>query len=170
MGLSGACAVAAAVLAVTGRGDLWVLALLLGLADRGAAPAIVTCAAAVVALDRFGSAGLSDLAGAQSVLGPAGWHGSGTVIAVTWVSAAALLLVCRAPGPAVVAGAIAGLVVAGPALTGGTSDVAVRLVALCLGAGLARLLAPRSPDSSLQERVSIGLAAAAVLGVVLPLM
>lgn len=138
-----ACAIAAAVLVVTGRGDLWVLAVLLGLADQSVGPTLVAGAAGAAALERFGSAGLADIAGAQSVLGAAGWHGTTPAVVASWAFAIALVFVCRRPGPAAIAGALGALLLAGPALAGGLGDAMLHVVALAAGAGLGWLAAPR---------------------------
>ena len=134
------------------------LAVLLAVADLAAAPLFVVGAAGALALERFGSAGLADIAGAQSVLGGAGWHGPASAVVASWVLAAALVLVCRRPGPAAVCGAVAGLLVAGPALAGGLDDAALHLVALSVGGGLAWVLAPRRTSSNRQATIAVGMA------------
>jgi hypothetical protein len=84
--------VAALALAVTSRGDVVVLTLLLGFGAGRRASGIASGAALGAALVRWGSPGLGAIAGAQAVLGPAGWTGSGTAVASAWLGAIALML------------------------------------------------------------------------------
>ncbi|HEV3227096.1 MAG TPA: hypothetical protein VGZ52_09680 [Acidimicrobiales bacterium] len=83
---------AAFALAVTSRGDVVVLAVLLGfgagVADSGVAVAFALSSALV----RWGSSSLAAIAGAQAVLGPAGWTGSAPAVASAWFAAVALVL------------------------------------------------------------------------------
>jgi len=86
---------AAFVLAVASRGDVVVLAALLGLGVGRPASALAAAGALVAALVRWGSPSLEAIAGAQAVLGPAGWTGSTAAVASTWLAAAALVLAAR---------------------------------------------------------------------------
>ena len=133
---------AAAALALTAAGDLFVLAVLLGLA---AGDALAGGAAALVALTcliRFGSTGLQALAGAQSVLGPAGLSGSVLAAASAWFGAAALVVAAPAGVAGLAFGAAAGVVVAGPA-AGTPGGLLVRIVGLAGGAALAWVVGAR---------------------------
>jgi hypothetical protein len=135
-----------------------VVAVLLGVSDRAAVPALVGAAAGALALERFGSARLSDIAGTQSVLGEAGWHGAGGAVAATWLVTIALVLACRRPAPAAVAGALGALLVVGPALNGGIVDALVRVVAVVVGAGAGWFLAPRGAGATRQPIVALTVA------------
>jgi hypothetical protein len=87
--------VAAFALAVTSRGDVVVLAALLGLGVGRPASALATAGALIAALVRWGSPSLEAIAGAQAVLGPAGWTGSTAAVASAWLAGAALVLASR---------------------------------------------------------------------------
>jgi hypothetical protein len=78
---------AAAVLALTSRGDAYVLAALLavGSASRVAALGVVLGLVAISV--RYGSSSLEAIAGAQAVLGPAGTTGSTPGVAAAWLAA-----------------------------------------------------------------------------------
>jgi hypothetical protein len=83
---------AALTLAVTSRGDVVVLALLLGFGAGRRTTGLASAAALVAALVRWGSPSLGAIAGAQAVLGPAGWTGSPFAVASAWLGAVALVL------------------------------------------------------------------------------
>jgi len=83
---------AAFVLAVTSRGDVVVLALLLGLGTGRRRAGLAAAGALGAAMVRWGSPSLSAIAGAQAVLGPAGWTGSRAAIVSAWFGAVALVL------------------------------------------------------------------------------
>lgn len=83
---------AALALAATSRGDVVVLTLLLGFGARRRASALAAGGALGAALLRWGSGGLGAIAGAQAVLGPAGWTGSAAAVASSWFGAMALVL------------------------------------------------------------------------------
>jgi len=85
---------AALALAVTSRGDVVMLALLLGFGAGRRASGLAAAAALAAALVRWGSPSLGAIAGAQAVLGPAGWTGSSLAVASAWLGAGAL--VCAA--------------------------------------------------------------------------
>lgn len=140
-----AAAAAAAVLAVTSTGDAFVLAAALGVAAWRPAPALAAGAALAAASWRWGSSSLEAVAGAQAVLGPAGWVGPPMAAAGCWLGAVAL--VAATPGipasaprgmAAAASGAAAAVVVAGPAPGG---DLWVRVVGSGVAAGLALVLA-----------------------------
>lgn len=150
-----AAALAAAVLAGTSTGSMVVAALLIGVAaaDRRAAGAAVLAVAATAI--RFRTASFDDLAGIQSVLGPAGQVGPTTAAASAWAAAVAVLLCARsgvatttrpgagrsaailgsvpAVGPALACGLLAATLVAGP----GPSGLGVRVGASVAGVALA---------------------------------
>ena len=84
--------VAALALAVTSRGDVVVLALLLGFGAGRRASGLAAGAALAAALVRWGSPALGAIAGAQAALGPAGWTGSAAAVASAWLGALALVL------------------------------------------------------------------------------
>jgi hypothetical protein len=83
---------AALALAVTSRGDVVVLALLLGFGAGRRVSGLASAAALAAALVRWGSPALGAIAGAQAVLGPAGWTGSSAAVASAWLGALALVL------------------------------------------------------------------------------
>lgn len=86
-----AAAAAAVVLAVLARGDVLVLgALLCMVAWRP--PALAVLPALVAASWRWGSTSLDALAGAQAVLGPAGFVGPTAAAGASWLAAIAILL------------------------------------------------------------------------------
>ena len=92
---------------------------------------------------RWGSASLEDVAGAQAVLGPAGWVDPPMAAAGSWLAALALVLVSPALPPRVgwvAAGASAAVVVAGP----GPGDLWVRALAVVLATFAAALVAHRT--------------------------
>lgn len=141
-----AAALAGAVLAGTSTGSAVVVAVLLGVACRdpraGAAAALAVLATAV----RFRTAALDDLAGIQSVLGPAGVVGPELAAASAWAGAAAVVLAAGPLAgtrsrwlrlaPALPAGLLAAALVAGP----GPSDLAVRVLASAAAVVLASAL------------------------------
>jgi hypothetical protein len=86
-----ALAIAALVLAITSRGDLVVLAVLLAAAGANGTHVVAIAMACAAALVRWGSSSLGAIAGAQAVLGPAGWTGDAAGVASAWLAAAALL-------------------------------------------------------------------------------
>jgi hypothetical protein len=83
---------AALVLAATSRGDVTVLALLLAFGAATRASGLASATALFGALVRWGSPSLGAIAGAQAVLGPAGWTGSALAIGSAWLAAGALVL------------------------------------------------------------------------------
>jgi hypothetical protein len=84
--------VAALALALSSRGDVVVLTVLLGFGAGRRASGVAAAAALTAALVRWGSPSLGAIAGAQAVLGPAGWTGSIFAVASAWTGAAALML------------------------------------------------------------------------------
>lgn len=140
-----AAGLAAAVLAGTSTGSTVVAALLIGFAaaDRRSAGAALLAVTATAI--RFRTATFDDLAGIQSVLGPAGTVGPATAAASAWAAAAAVVLATGAPAwrvraigtgraaallerlpaavPALACGLLAAALVAGP----GPSDLLLRV-------------------------------------------
>jgi hypothetical protein len=154
-----AAGLATAVLAGSSTGSLVLAALLIGVAatDRRAAGAALLAVAATAI--RFRTASFDDLAGIQSVLGPAGTVGPTTAAASAWAAAAAVVLSARTPvaltpapgagraaailrrlpalAPALACGLLAAALVAGP----GPSDLRLRIgasvVAVVVALGVA---------------------------------
>lgn len=160
--LADAALAAAAVLVVAGRGDLWVLAVLLGIADASAAAVLVTAAAGAIALDRFGSAALTDIAGAQAVLGAAGWHGHAGDLAATGLVALALVVTARRRPTAAVSGALAGALLAGPSVAAGFAPAVLHVVALAGGAAIGWFSWSFGPRRA-RAAAALGLAALATI-------
>ncbi len=139
-------AAAAVMMAVTSTGDVILLGVLLGLAAGDAVAGGVGILAAVAVIGRWGTSSLAALAGAQAVVGSAGWTGSTAAVASSWGGALALVLVCP-PGlaPAAAFGATAAQLVAGPALAQSSSvaqgssagTIALRVLAPLVGAAIA---------------------------------
>ena len=133
------------MLALSSRGDVLVVAVLLGLCAARLESGVAAFAAGTSVLLRWGSTSLGALAGAQSVLGPAGLTGPTTVAASSWVAAAALVLACRPPVllGALPFGAVAAAVATGPGPDGELVwRIAGTAAATLLSAGVARF-APR---------------------------
>jgi hypothetical protein len=86
---------AALVLGATSRGDIVVLAVLLAVASASHQRALAVGMACTAALVRWGSSSLGAIAGAQAVLGPAGWTGDAAAVTASWLTAVAL--VCCVP-------------------------------------------------------------------------
>jgi hypothetical protein len=138
--------VAALVLALLSRGDVIVLALLLGFGAGRRLSGLASAGALLSAHVRWGSSSLGAIAGAQAVLGPAGWTGSGAAIAAAWFAAVALVLaavplfktnvvvVALSVAPFAVAAAD---VVVGPAPGGA---LALRVLATAVAIGLTTVL------------------------------
>jgi hypothetical protein len=162
--LTQALAAAALVLAVSSRGELALVALLLVLPDVSV-PSVVAALGAVVASSwRWGTTSLEALAGAQAVLGPAGGIGPGGAAAGSWLAAAALLLALsrgRDPMRFAAVGATVAAVLAGPAPGG---ELPVR-VAVALGASVAAYgLASWRAEGGRGDRLVAWLGALAGLG------
>ena len=125
-----AAAAGAATLALSSTGSMVVAAVLLAVAvadPRGALALVLAVASVAV---RFSTVTFDDVAGIQSVLGPAGNVGPPTGAASAWLAAAAVLVALRRPAAraagalvAVAGGALAAVIVAGP----GPSDLGLRL-------------------------------------------
>lgn len=149
--IAAAATLATAALAVTSTGSMVLAALLVGVAARDRRSAGAALLAVVATAIRFRTATFDDLAGIQSVLGPAGTVGPATAAASAWLAAAAVVLAARplarpslpaAPGrldrlrdatPALACGLFAAALVAGP----GPSDLGVRVLASVVGVALA---------------------------------
>jgi hypothetical protein len=149
-GLRLGLAAAALVLAVASRGDAFVLlALAAALSTRPTAVAALALAA-VGASWRWGASALVAWSSDQAVLGPAGFVGPAWAAAACWLAAVAVLLAVAHPAAGVlrrdarpftvldqaqslVAGVVAGLIVAGPAPGGNlAARVGVAVVAAAL--------------------------------------
>lgn len=128
-----ALAVAALVLAVTSRGELAVLAVLLVLPDVALLAVVAVTGAVVASSWRWGTTSLEALAGAQAVLGPAGGVGPAAAATGTWLASLALLLAL------------------------GRGSEPVRFVAV--GATVAAVLAGPAPGGELPVRIAVGLGA-----------
>jgi hypothetical protein len=126
------------VLALGSIGDAFVLASLLAVGGGESAPALAAATVAVLTVVRIGSSSLTALAGAQAVLGPAGWVGPPLQAAGSWASAAGLVIASPGGWAALPFGACAALAVAGPAPRTG-HDVAIRAAAVAIAAACAVL-------------------------------
>jgi hypothetical protein len=155
---------AAGLLALTSSGDVYLLAVLLGLVVADAISAGM-CALALTALVvRYGTSSLAAVAGAQGVLGPAAFSGGPLFVAATWAAALSVALISRGGLPLVAFGLTAGAILAGPA-PGEPLDLAVRIGGAILGLALAwggaRYLPRRltRPLALAAAAVAVGLAA-----------
>jgi hypothetical protein len=127
-----AAAAAAVAVAAASAGDVAVLAAALALAHAGGRPRPGPASAAAVAVAlagasvvlRWGSSSLTALAGAQAVLGPAGWVGPPRAAASSWCAAAALVL-ATPPVADRTGGRVGVLLGAGRALASGLAAAAV---------------------------------------------
>ena len=145
-----AAALAAAALAVTSTGAMVLAALLVGVAARDRRAAGAALLAVTATSIRFRTATFDDLAGIQSVLGPAGTVGPATAAASAWLAAAAVVLAARSLAepsiragglldrlrdavPALACGLFAAALVAGP----GPSDLGLRVLASVVAVVLA---------------------------------
>ena len=160
--LRNAALVAAGVLTVTGRADLWTVAIALGVADAAAVTSLVVLLAGVATLARIGSASLSDIAGSQAVLGAAGFTGSTAAITAAWLSGVSLLLVARDRWTGLALGGLGGLLVAGPSLAGGTKSVGVWVLGAAIGAAAGWFVAPTENRDRWQQWVAVGVGVVAV--------
>lgn len=152
-----AATAASLALVLTSSGDVFLVAVLLGVATADAVVAGVGVLVAVSVLARWGTTSMRALAGLQAVLGPAGITGDTFGVAASWLAAVALLVAAAGVprrAAAVPLGLLAGLVVAGPAVTG-LQDAALRGAGAGFGGVAAALLAGRAPG-----RVALPLAAA----------
>ena len=150
-------------LTLTGRGDMWILAIAFGVADASAVTALAVALAAAATLARTGVAGLADVAGSQAVLGAAGFTGSAYAIAAAWTSAVTLVLAARDRWTGVALGALGGLLVAGPSLAAGSGRVATWAGGLVGGAAVGWLLAPGQRRLRWQPWVALVVGGAAVV-------
>ncbi len=150
---------AGGTLTLTGRGDLWTLAIALGVADASMLTALAVAGAGVATLARAGSAALTDIAGSQAVLGAAGFTGSAAAVAATWASAVSLITVARQRAVGVGLGLLAGALIAGPSLSGGAESVAVWVPGLAAGAAVGFVMVP--PDGARRWQAFVALAVGA---------
>jgi hypothetical protein len=162
-----AAVIAGGALTLTGRGDLWTLAVAFGVAGSSLLPALVVAGAGVATLARTGSAALSDISGSQAVLGAAGFTGSAAAVAATWTSAVSLIGVARQRAVGVGLGLLAGTLVAGPSLSGGIESVGVWIVGVAAGGALGFVVVPPDGARRWQAFVALGVGAIGVaLGVI----
>lgn len=156
---------AALALAILSRGDVVVLALLLGFGAAQRMSGLAVAGALAAAFVRWGSPALGAIAGAQAVLGPAGWTGSSLAIASAWLGAVALVLAARpivTSSTAVTALSVspfaiaAADVVVGPAPGGA---LALRVIASAVALAVTTLLARRNA----MPRLAVGCGVVAVL-------
>ncbi len=167
LALRNAAFAAGSALTLTGRGDMWTLALAFGVADASAVTALVVGLAAAATLARAGTAGLADVAGGQAVLGAAGFTGSGLAIAATWATAVSVVLAARDRWTSVGLGALAGVIVFGPSLASGGVDAAMWVAGVVVGGVAGWVCAPRGRRARFQPLVALAVGAAAiVLGVI----
>lgn len=179
-----AAVVAAVLLAVLSRGDVFSLAAVLAVAAWRPASAVALAAALGATAWRFASTSLEAVAGVQAVLGAAGALGPTRGAVASWL--AAVVIIFATPPPAreqgrpgaigaawfldllapVAFGASTALVVAGPA-PGGELWVRVvaGIVATVLAFFLCRLVPPRWRDAI---AVAAGVASLAVVAGVAP--
>lgn len=154
-----AASVAAAVLAVLSRGDVIVLAALLALA-AWRLPAVAAAVPALLATAwRWGSTSLEALAGAQAVIGPAGWTGPTPAAVSSWLAAAALVLAVpgRQPRSPIEPGGM------GDPLGAPDAPNPLRSVMRRRGRGMGGPQAPAPGAPSLLGALAAGAAAAAVV-------
>jgi hypothetical protein len=155
------------VLTVTGRGDLWTLAIAFGVADASLITGVVVAAAGVATLARTGSAGLNEISGAQAVLGAAGFTGSSAAVGASWASAVSLVGVARQRVVGAGLGLVAGALVAGPSLAGGAQSALVCALGAIAGAAAGLVVTPPTGKRRWQRFVALGVGAAGVaLGVI----
>lgn len=112
-----AALLAAAAVAVLSRGDVIVLGVLLviGTLDLVAGPTALLATSAVVV--RLGTTSLAAIAGAQSVLGPAGASAPAMGALAAWLGALALVLAAPSERAAPAFGLAAAVIVNGPGAT-----------------------------------------------------
>lgn len=126
---------AAAVLAAVSAGHLLVLGALVAFVARSRVGAAAALLAVLAVLVRWGGPSLSALGGGQAVLGPAVLVGSVAAGASALLAAVAIALLAPRSTPVVVALAVvSGAIAAGPELP---HDVAVRVVGVAAGGGVA---------------------------------
>lgn len=177
-------ALAAAVLAGTSTGSMVLAALLVGVAARDRRSAGAALLAVAATAIRFRTTTFDDLAGIQSVLGPAGTVGPATAAASAWAASAAVVLSARAPfrvggnpeggrpalvlgwlphlAPALACGLLAAAIVAGT----GPSDLDVRVsasLAAVLVAVLVTVARARPPVERVAPWVALATGVAAVV-------
>jgi hypothetical protein len=167
---------AATVLAIASKGDIAVLAAALAI-TAGAWHSTVAVALGLVAASmRVGASSMRAIAGAQSVLGPAGWNGKVLAVAATWLAALAIVTAARSVlrfdgrwSSVLVGlpfGASAAAIAAGP---GPGGALAIRVVATALAAlaatGVVRVRVRPSADRLVAIAAPVLGAAAVVLGV-----
>lgn len=157
---------AATVVVLAGRGDMFVVAIALGVAAGSGLTTLTVALAGIATLARIGSAGLADITGSQAVLGAAGVTGASVAIAAAWASAVSLVLAGRQRTTGAVLGALGGMLVAGPAVGGGVNSALVFAGGLVGGATVGWLAAASPQRAKWQPWVAVGVGVVAVgLGV-----
>jgi hypothetical protein len=144
-------AATATLLAVAGVGDAFLVAGLLIVVGRDAAPVLAVTATLV----RWGRSGLPAITGAQAVLGPAVAVGPALYAASTWTAAAALVAAAPPGWRAIPFGALAGVLACG-------GDPPLRLLGIVTGAGAA-VATSRFLPRRWAPLVALGLGLAAVV-------
>lgn len=157
---------AGAVVLLVGRGDMFVLAVALGVATGSALTTLTVALAGVATLARVGSSGLHEIGGNQAVLGAAGVTGAPVAVAAAWASALSLVLAGRQRTSGAVLGALAGMLVAGPAVVGGMNSALVWTGGVAGGGAVGWLAAASPKRARWQPWAAVGVGVVAVgLGV-----
>jgi hypothetical protein len=152
----------------TSTGDVLAVGVALGLLAADAVTGSTAVLAGLATVARWSSSSVGALAGAQAVVGAAGWTGPWPSVLSSWVAALALVLVCpRGRGAAVAFGVVAAALVAGPAVGGSLGSLAVRVGASAVGVAAAALAASRVPRR-VARPLALEMAALAFLVVVAP--
>lgn len=169
---------AAAVLALTSKGDVTVLAAALAVGATTWPSTVSVVLGLGAASLRVGATSMRAIAGAQSVLGPAGWNGSSKAVVASWLAAAAVTCAARplpgveprwAPLPVGLAfGATAAAIVAGPGPGGALAvRVVVTVIATAVAAAVIVLRSRRVVVDRAVATAGVGLGALAALVAVL---
>ena len=156
-----AAGAAALVLALTSSGDVLVVAVLLGAVAGDALAFAAVLLAAMAVLARWGTGSLAAVAGGQAVLGAAGVYGTAAAVGSSWYAALTVALASPGGWLSVPFGAVAGLLVAGPGVTGAANGL-VRVAGALAGVAAAAV-APRFLPARLAVRVGVALGALALL-------
>jgi len=138
-----------------------VVAALLGAATGDAAAFAAVLLAALSVLARWGTGSLAAVAGGQAVLGAAGVYGTAAAVGSSWYAALTVALASPGGWLSVPFGAVAGLLVAGPGVTGAATGL-TRLAGV-VGGVAAAVLVPRFAGGRLAPRVGVALGALALV-------
>jgi hypothetical protein len=166
---------AATVVAIASKGDIAVLAAALAITAGTWHSTVAVALGLVAASMRVGASSMRAIAGAQSVLGPAGWNGKALAVAATWLAALAIVTAARSVPRldgrwsvlvGLPFGAAAAAIAAGP---GPGGALAIRVVATALAAlaatAVIRVRVRPSADRLVAIAAPVLGAAAVVLGV-----